>query len=69
MDTGQFTRGGRRDLADPAKGFDPYATGVLRADPRRPKNKPTDLRKLSEWIKAQRRAAQNRDDDGDAGGG
>jgi hypothetical protein len=59
-DTAALRRRGVAVAASPVSGYNPYDTGPASSkrpaqEPTAPSGKRTDLRKLSEWIKAQRR--------------
>lgn len=58
-ETGRFAWGKNKKsvLGNTTGGYNPYDTGVGSGTGAKPRQKPTkDLRKLSEWIKAKRRA-------------
>lgn len=64
-DTGRY--GKLVNKLQPDKGYNPYNTGVYddaEAKKKAPR-KPTDLRKLSEWIKTQRKVQQLKEEDPD----
>jgi hypothetical protein len=59
-DTGALRQRGVAVAPSPVSGYNPYDTGPASGkrpaqEPNAPSGKRTDLRKLSEWIKAQRR--------------
>lgn len=61
-DTGRY--GKLVNKLEPDKGYNPYNTGVYgETDRKKPARKPTDLRKLSEWIKTQRKVQQLKQED------